>query len=394
MTADLEEFFQTIQKGALASLEAVHKGTSAALGAIHKGALASLEAVQKGTTATIGAFHKGTTVSVKAIQKSGTVSVNAIRKSRTVSIEAIQTLADIKGHPRSVLNGVIGDHLEAQDHRLAIEMELLGETPGRKLSISVHGLCDSEANWQFLNDRTRTYGSLLQKDFGHTPLYLLYNSGLHISTNGQKLAKLLSEIYEVSPNRVKEIIFIGHSMGGLVIRSACHYGQKAKAPWVKHVRKIFLLGTPHHGTDWEKIGNLTSTVLKKIPNLVTRGLAALGNKRSAGIKDLRFGYLLDEDWQGHDADALWQDNRHPVPLLNGADHYIITAILAKESDNIFAQYFGDGLVPTRSARGKHLKESKTIPFSPKHFKTFKDLSHVGLCHDRKVYRQIRKWCRS
>lgn len=364
--------------------------------AIQKGAIASLEAVQNGTTVALGAIQKGTTVSVEAIQKSASVSV-----------EAIQSLSEIRGRPLSILNGVIGDTLEAQNSPLAIKMSLLGEARlgghshsvdakalGGKLCILVHGLCDSEVIWNFPENPARNYGSLLKKDFGYAPLfYLRYNSGLHISSNGQLLAQLLSRICKTNSYPIQEIIFIGHSMGGLVVRSACHYGKKVNAPWVKHVKKIFLLGTPHHGTDLEKIGNLTSTILKKIPNLFTKGMAALGNKRSAGIKDLRFGYLLDEDWQEQDADALWQDNRHPVPLLKGVDYYIITASLAKESDNVFTQYFGDGLVPTRSAAGKHFRKSKTIAFLSDHFKTIKGLSHVGLAQHSKVYRQIKKWCR-
>jgi len=340
------------------------------------------------------AIQKGVITPLEAIQKGSAVAADAILKSTTVSINVIHSISDIQGRTQAVINGVIGDTLAAQGSQLAIKMELLGDVVDNKLCIFVHGLCAGEESWQFLDDPDTTYGSLLQKDFRWSPLYLRYNSGLHVSTNGQLLAKLIDEVCKNAADEIREIVFIGHSMGGLVVRSACHYGQKNKADWVKRVKKIFLLGTPHHGTDLEKLGNLTSTILKKVPNIVTKGIAALGNKRSAGIKDLRFGYLLDEDWVDHDQDALWQDNRHPVPLLKGVDYYIIAAALAKESNSIFAQYFGDGMVNPKSAAGKSLKKSKHIHFSPKHFKIIKGLSHVKLSHHSKVYGQIQKWCRN
>jgi pimeloyl-ACP methyl ester carboxylesterase len=294
---------------------------------------------------------------------------------------------------QSVLNGLIGDSLEEEKHPLAVEMELLGKDQGSRLCILVHGLFDNEHTWMFSRGPRRDYGALLKKDLGFTPLYLRYNTGLHISTNGQKLAQLLTRLFKKHPRPIREIIFIGHSMGGLVIRSACYYGKKKKAPWVPKVKKIFFLGTPHLGTDWEKIGHVTSVILQMIPNFVTKGIASLGNRRSAGIKDLRFGYLLDEDWQGQ-KDKIWHDNRHPVSLLEGVDYYLIASTLAKQSKNFFSEYFGDGLVPSRSASGKSIYKELVLPFLPHHCKTVKGLSHKGLTHHHRVYQQIKKWCKS
>ena len=305
--------------------------------------------------------------------------------------DAVQLIAEDKGWPLPVLNGVVGDTLAAQNSPLAIKMELFGAVQARKICILVHGVCDSEATWQFVENPEDSYGSRLRQDFGYDPLYLRYNSGLHISTNGQLLAKQISALCNNAAEPIEEIIFIGHSMGGLVVRSACHYAQQAAAPWVKTVSKIFLLGTPHQGSDYEKLGNLTSTILRTIPNPVTWGISAVGNRRSAGIKDLRFGYLLDEDWKDQDADALWRNNSHPVSLLAGTDHYIIAATLAEDADNIFTQYFGDGVVQSRSARGQTLMPGQSIPFAPEHLKTIRGLSHVGLSRDNQVYQQIHSW---
>jgi hypothetical protein len=158
------------------------------------------------------------------------------------------------------------------------------------------------------------------------------------------------------------------------------------------VKKIFFLGTPHLGTDWEKIGHMTSVILQTIPNLVTKAIAAVGNRRSAGIKDLRFGYLLDEDWQGQRESALWHDNRHSVPLLEGVDYYLIASTLAKDTKNMLSEYFGDGLVPLPSAAGKSFFKGKILPFLPENFKTIKGISHKTLTRHPKVYQQIKRWC--
>lgn len=317
--------------------------------------------------------------------------LQAAKTGAGLSWEGAQALAELNPRYLSVLNGIVGDTLAKHRSRLAIPMALQGEIRGTRLCVLVHGLCDSEMTWRFPDNIARDYGSLLQEQSGYSPLYVRYNSGLHISTNGRRLAQLLGERLDSAAAPVRQVIFIGHSMGGLVVRSACHYAKKANAPWIKKVRKIFLLGTPHRGTDLEKLGNLTSMILRVIPNPVTFGLAALGNMRSAGIKDLRFGYLLDEDWKGRHADELWRDNSHPVPLLEGVHHYQIAATLAKKSDHFLAHYFGDGLVPARSAAGRSFRKSKTIPFVAEHCKVIRGLSHSDLAHHDAVYEQLKAW---
>jgi Predicted acetyltransferases and hydrolases with the alpha/beta hydrolase fold len=307
--------------------------------------------------------------------------------------EAVQSFPDANARYLSVLNGVVGDSLEAFKSELAISMTMRGE-PGAKTCVLVHGLCDSEKTWEFEEDPLLDYGTMLQRELDYHPVYLRYNSGLHISTNGRRLAQQLNELVESSAEPIEEMIFIAHSMGGLVVRSACHYGQQSGDAWVKRVKKIFFLGTPHLGSDWEKLGNLTSAVLRLIPTLFTWGIAFLGNKRSAGIKDLRFGYLVDEDWAEHDSDLLWKDNRHPVPLLEGVDYFLIGGTLAKKDGNFFTEYFGDGLVPPRSAHGRSYFKSKCLAFLPENSAMLRGLSHSRLARHPEVYQQILRWCQA
>jgi hypothetical protein len=52
---------------------------------------------------------------------------------------------------------------------------------------------------------------------------------------------------------------------------------------------------------------------------LTRPIAALVNRRSAGIKDLRFGYIVDDDRTNCNPDACLRSHRHNVPLLPTAN---------------------------------------------------------------------------
>lgn len=317
--------------------------------------------------------------------------VASLQKTAFFTLEFAEDLSRNPERYRSILNGLLGDTLAEQKNALAIPMQLYGEAQGEKICLLVHGLFDTETTWQYIRKPQRDYGSLLEEEFGYQPLYLRYNTGLHISTNGQQLSRLLEKTFKRQGHLPQELILIGHSMGGLVIRSACHYAQKRRHHWVRQVKKIFFLGTPHLGSDWEKLGHITSIVLRYIPNLFTMGIASLGNQRSAGIKDLRYGYLVDEDWKGKNAKALFRGKHQPVPLMKNVDYYVIAATLAKKKQNLLTDYFGDGLVPLRSARGKSFRRSRSLDFDPKHFKAFPGLSHVALAHSSRVYNQIKKW---
>ncbi|MEE4659316.1 MAG: hypothetical protein V2J89_02540, partial [Halieaceae bacterium] len=147
----------------------------------------------------------------------------------------------------SALNGAIGDYLEAQGNPLALPMTLLHD--GRALSLDapvvprsavsprlvvfVHGLGMSELNWQA---RGTGIGDALQEGLGLCPLYLRYNTGRHISTNGQQLAAMLDGLWASWPVPVESLSLVGHSMGGLVIRSACWYAERANMPWLSDLQ--------------------------------------------------------------------------------------------------------------------------------------------------------------
>ncbi len=333
-----------------------------------------------------------------------------MKKKRTKSKKDWSKLIlKVKDRSLSVANGVIGDSLE-KSPSLAVPMVLSAGSPNNplrpeqfgqvtispdgKVCVLAHGSCGSDSDWNFKSKSPTTYGSLLKKDLGFDPFYLRYNTGLHISTNGKRLSNLLETFVESKNSQIKELILIGHSMGGLVFRSACHYGQLENREWVKLVKKVFYLGSPHLGTHFEKFGKLTTTVLRQVPNLVTNAIASFLDLRSAGIKDMRHGYLTDEDWDHNDAENLMRHHPSKIPLLSHADHYLVCATLAKKIDSRMARIFGDGMVHPASGTGRGLIESSRIPFKEEHTKVFAGVSHLGLLKNRKIYSQIKNWCKT
>jgi pimeloyl-ACP methyl ester carboxylesterase len=183
------------------------------------------------------------------------------------------------------LNGAVGDRLAAADSDAAIEMAVRADDsdPTPRLVIFVHGLCETDEAW---GPGPGSFGARLRDELGYTPLVLRYNSGLHVSENGRALARLIDSTVEAWPVPVQELALVGHSMGGLVARAACHYGEE---PWTRLVRHVFCLGSPHLGAPLEQAANVGGWVLGRLPE--TQPFAAVVGGRSAGIKDLRYGSL-------------------------------------------------------------------------------------------------------
>jgi pimeloyl-ACP methyl ester carboxylesterase len=308
------------------------------------------------------------------------------------------------------LNGVVGDRLERERNGLRIRMQFHHEGrplaldleslrrayPGaaRKLAVFVHGLASNEQVWQFYSEehygnRDTTYGSLLERDLGYTPVYLRYNSGLHVSENGERLADCMEVLVRTWPVPVEEIVLVGHSMGGLVARSACHHGKQRASAWVDAIRHVFCLGTPHLGAPLEKLGNVMAWALGALD--MTKPLGSIINGRSAGIKDLRFGYLVEADWQGRDADALLEDNRHDIPFLDSAAHYFIAATITQSPDHLIGYLVGDTLVRPSSASGRAAPPARWLPFEDEHGHHLGAVTHLRLVNHPAVYDQVRRW---
>ncbi len=302
----------------------------------------------------------------------------------------------------AALNGVLGDHLAASANPLAIPMQLRREgrtlvlnakglaaairEPTEKILLLAHGLCMNDLQWR---RNGHDHGAALAADGGYTPLYLHYNSGLHISSNGRAFAELVEDLLRGWPVQVRELVIIGHSMGGLVARSACHYAQDARQAWLRHLHKLVFLGTPHQGAPLERAGNWVDTILGKSP--YTAAFARLGKIRSAGITDLRHGSVLDADWI--DSDRFTRGQRKPVfvPLPQGVQCYAIAASMAAKSSALRERILGDGLVPLASALGQHANPQRCLHFTKARQWIGYRMNHLDLLERKEVHAKLREW---
>jgi pimeloyl-ACP methyl ester carboxylesterase len=295
----------------------------------------------------------------------------------------------------SALNGMLGDLLHERQSPLAIPMSFSlagqGVDPTSAVCVFVPGLMSSNNIWRFPGSSDVTYGSRLAADHDVTPVFLRYNSGRHVSDNGRELALLLEALSTSWPVRLEEVNLVGHSMGGLVIRSATHYGAVHGHAWVDKLRRVFLLGSPLSGAPLEKALHVADFTLTTIWNPVTRLLGRVLRRRSAGLKDLRFGAIVEEDWSGHDPDALRWPQRTAVPLIATAHHYVIAGTLAGSADSRAAHLLGDPVVTCFSATGRTLTAWAATLVAETHVRTLPGIGHLALAHHEDVYQQIRTW---
>jgi pimeloyl-ACP methyl ester carboxylesterase len=304
------------------------------------------------------------------------------------------------------LNGIAGDRL-ARDHpdlalgltvrrrgrEVPLDPDALAEafpeaTP--RIAVFIHGLCGTEDTWR-LGSRganpSPTYGARLRDELGITPVYVRYNTGLRVSDNGRELAAAVERLATNWPVDVAEIALIGHSMGGLVARSACHYGEGDDHEWTESLRHVFCLGTPHLGAPLERAANVAGWALARLPESRPFG-DLFFNRRSVGIKDLRFGNCVEEDWCDCDPDEFLRDRCREVPFLPNATYYFVGATLTKRPDGL-GRLFGDLLVQYPSASGSGRR--RRIPFEVENGHHLGGAHHLRLLNHPDVYAQIRKW---
>ncbi|MFZ0091764.1 MAG: hypothetical protein WAL63_19830, partial [Solirubrobacteraceae bacterium] len=327
-----------------------------------------------------------------------------------ISLSRGDDVRSLSQHPSgavalAVLNGLWGDTLLRDASSLATTMavrchrrdvaldpeSLRAAYPDatRRLVVFVHGLCETEDAWRAHSDRSRPYGDRLASELHYTPVYIRYNSGLHVSDNGRRLALILDALTRCWPVDVAEVSLVGHSMGGLVIRSACHYA--ATHRWRERVRHVFMLGAPHRGAPLERAVNAAGHAASLLPE--TRPFAAPIRIRSAGIKDLRYGYVVDEDWGGHDPDAFRDNTATVVPYLETASHYFVSATLARDPDDPLGRLVGDLLVLHRSAWSQAQRHER-LQFPVGQYRHLGGANHFDLLNHPAVYAQIEGWLRA
>ncbi|MFC5063921.1 esterase/lipase family protein [Actinomycetospora atypica] len=285
------------------------------------------------------------------------------------------------------VNGLVGDHMVALGNDLAVPMALytstVGDDPHGELSLDaiaetvadhperdlshvvlfVHGLGETEHAWRLAAEESagEGYAERIASSVGAVPLLLRYNTGMRIAHNGAALSVLLAEVTERWPVPIERLDLVGHSMGGLVLRHACHAAVVAGEPWVHAVRRMVYLGSPHSGAPLAHRVDQLASRLARYANSRTWG--EFLDRRSAGIRDLVAG-VADTD----------------VPLLATSTHHGVAACLTASEHHPLANILGDLLVPVDSARGA-LTDVETIPSS----------HHFHLLNDPRIHEHLLRW---
>ncbi len=278
---------------------------------------------------------------------------------------------------QAALNGAFGDTLAGQNNPLSFSMQLTGDPPSpqRPLLIFLHGLCLHEQSWR--RDEHERFATRARNDEDFRVTRLRYNSGLAIADNGARLAELLEA------TECTRLVLVGHSMGGLVARSALHQARQAGMGWPQRLTHLATLGTPHHGAVAERLGNHANRLLT-----ITRWslpFTHLGNLRSAGIHDLRFGNLLPADREKAGDILHTHDPRTPVPVPDEVSHLYMAATRSDEAAPDKAVK-SDLLVTPHSGLAEEYPGSERVTriLLYRH-------DHFQLMWNRPVYQRLYQW---
>ncbi len=304
----------------------------------------------------------------------------------------------------AAVNGLIGDTLERRQSPLhqPMAVRMHGEaldltrdalreaypTAAPRIAVFLHGLMETEFSWlRGSHESGESYGTLLERELGMTPVYVRYNSGRHISENGRSLADLVEELVANWPVPAAEVVLIGHSMGGLIARSGAYQADADRLVWPTLVKRIVSIGTPHMGAPLEQFVHYASAGLAVLPE--TRPFSRYLRRRSGGIRDLRQGSLVDDDWRDRDPDVLRAEACAEVPLLTGVTHCFVTATITRSPRHPLGRLVGDYLVLQASGSGR--SRSRRIGFEEEYGHHVGGAHHFALLNHPAVYDKLRAW---
>lgn len=275
------------------------------------------------------------------------------------------------------------------DQVLAPLAPVFGKSRPIDIALLVHGLLVDEQNWTL---GSSPFPDQIRKYLGWAPVMVRYNSGQHIWKNGALLADRIVELYDTFGPRLGRIRIIGHSMGGLVSRSAVEHLRRRNHSALNHIDRLFLLATPNHGADLERLGHAFEYLLstaEEAPKtaagmfrrVIRRGGAKVGLKfevvtaaaemvsvitgmpfrsilsvvaaRSDGMRDVRFGYMTREESESaaHDHDRFMLNHRRPLPPPAHVRVYTVAGSLWPDVGAQPSRLRTDGLVSVASAAG-------------------------------------------
>ena len=304
-----------------------------------------------------------------------------------------------------ILNGLHGHTMSEKGHKALINMSFRYQS--RDISIEklkefydfskyngtviifIHGLMNDESIWKSKpGNRKKWLGSAIEDEMKANALYVRYNTGRHISENGRQLSSLLQHFIEVHQS-INQLNIVCHSMGGLVSRSACYYSGIHNQSWTGILKKVFLIGVPNEGSYLARVAYMTQYFFRKIDPSENDSVAKFFDVRSNGIKDLSFGYLVDEDWQNSkdgNVKNIQQTKVYPLPHVY---YYLIAASVTEENEkNRIFTFFGDGLVEKKSALSDLFITNSMIS-GKVNMKLFPRLNHLTLLESKEVFNYIK-----
>lgn len=267
--------------------------------------------------------------------------------------------------------GIVRDGVRIPIERRALRRAFRGAS--RRVAVWVHGLGATERAWIFRGRVRQSYGTLLAREAGFTPVFIRYNTGRHLADSGRALDLLLTALVDAWPVPLTELALIGHSMGGLVIRSATAQGAARGASWVGRVRQMVYLGVPHLGAPMERAGRAVTAALRRAPNRVVRAVGSVADRRSVGVKDL--------------GDAMLGPGGSWLPLLAGVDHRVVLGTVHRSERHLLSRLLGDGVVPISSARAR--RDGLPPVFAEAQVSSVGGVGHQALPRSRRVYPILR-----
>ncbi|HIF9240154.1 TPA: alpha/beta hydrolase [Photobacterium damselae] len=306
----------------------------------------------------------------------------------------------------AAFNGMMGDKLAARNSPYAITMTLTDQDQvlsdqtnvlskqypnlSNKVVVCVHGWCMSDKQWLY---QQHDHGQAL-KAYGYSPIYLNYNTGKHISLNGEEFAFRLEKLLQAWPVAIEELVIIGHSMGGLVTRSACYYAKEHQLNWLSQLTSFITLGTPHNGAPLAEMANWIDDNVKQ--KATFKLLNQLADIRSDGTRDLSCGYIIHQDWT-QDRDPKLDKYLPPNPPKKRAElpeHvqcYAIASCVTSRRVDQQLHLIGDGLVPVTSAWGMSESGLVGLGYGESHRFLAEKVTHLGLLSSPLVLNQIVNW---
>ncbi|WP_421233158.1 esterase/lipase family protein [Aeromonas jandaei] len=391
--SDIRELAQLLTQALPATVqitEAVHQAVLGGMG---------IKGRDKGKTAGLtGLIYKG----VHGAANSLSSGINGLLARLPLPMQPSVAETPKRAALLATLNGVLGDKLVEQQNALATPMTLRyqgkpldwqtmpADLPhtGRVL-LMIHGLCMNDLQWHTsYQGKSVNHGEAVARALGYLPLYLRYNSGLSIASNGQALALQLEELCDRWPGTIKQLSVLAYSMGGLVIRSACHYAQTHSLRWPERLRHLIFLGTPHHGAPLESAGHWLEQLLPVTP--YSMPFVKLTRIRSQGIRDLRHGKVIDASRNNRER-TIGRDPRQPILLPSGVACFAIAGTTSAKRTLLAERLIGDGLVPLRSALGLHRERAHQLDFPPEHTLIVYRTTHMALLGSPEVGAQLLDW---